>query len=150
MDLLAFCERTVDEVMAASENRCPIELDCAAAPEDFLGDERLLRHILTNLLSNAVKYSEAGSLVTLSLCVEGGRLAFAVRDHGLGIPEADLPRLFNAFQRGRNVAHVPGTGLGLIVVKRCAELHGGEISIQSSLGHGTTATVRLPLGVERK
>jgi PAS domain S-box-containing protein len=150
MDLLAFCERTVDEVMAASENRCPIELDGAAAPEDFLGDERLLRHILTNLLSNAVKYSEAGSLVTLSLRVEGVRLAFAVRDHGMGIPEADLPRLFNAFQRGRNVAHVPGTGLGLIVVKRCAELHGGAISIQSSLGQGTTATVRLPLGVERK
>jgi signal transduction histidine kinase len=91
-----------------------------------------------------VKYSEAGSSVTFSLRVEGNQAVFAVRDHGLGIPEADLPRLFNAFQRGRNVAHVPGTGLGLIVVKRCAELHGGEITIESIVGRGTTATVRLP------
>jgi len=146
MDLLAFCERTVDEVMAASHNRCPIELDCADAPEHFVGDERLLRHIFTNLLSNGVKYSEAGSSVTFRLRGEGDHVVFAVRDRGLGIPEADLPRLFNAFQRGRNVAHVPGTGLGLIVVKRCTELHGGEIKIESSLGHGTIATVRLPLG----
>ena len=145
MDLLAFCERTVDEVMAANENRCPIELDCAAAPEDFVGDERLLRHIFTNLLSNAVKFSEVGSSVTFSLREAGDQVVFVVHDRGLGIPEADLPRLFNAFQRGRNVAHVPGTGLGLIVVKRCAELHGGEIKIQSNLGRGTTATVRIPL-----
>ena len=144
MDLRAFCERTVDEVMAASENRCPIELDCAAAPESFAGDERLLRHIFTNLLSNAVKYSEPGSAVRLSLHVAENSLVFAVRDRGLGIPEADLPRLFSAFQRGRNVAHVPGTGLGLVVVKRCAELHGGQVRIESTPGC-TTATVTLPL-----
>ena len=148
LDLPAFCERTVDEVMAATENRCPIELDCAGAPEEFRGDDRLLRHIFTNLLSNAVKYSEAGAAVKFIVAAENGAVVFAVRDRGLGIPEADLPRLFNAFQRGRNVAHIPGTGLGLIVVKRCAELHGGEINIQSTLGRGTTATVMLPLALE--
>jgi PAS domain S-box-containing protein len=144
MDLPAFCERTVDEVMAASENRCPIELSCTAASGEFTGDERLLRHIFTNLLSNAVKYSEAGSLVSFSVEPQGPDMMFLVRDRGLGIPEADLPRLFNAFQRGRNVAHVPGTGLGLIVVKRCAELHGGTIKIESTVGRGTTAVVRIP------
>lgn len=149
MDLLVFCERTVDEVMAASENRCPIELDGAAAPGTFVGDERLLRHIFINLLSNAVKYSETGSAVAFRLGVADDRVVFTVRDHGLGIPEADLPRLFSAFQRGRNVAHVSGTGLGLTVVKRCVELHGGEIKIESQLGRGTTATVRLPLQISK-
>jgi signal transduction histidine kinase len=68
-----------------------------------------------------------------------------VRDRGLGIPEADLPRLFSAFHRGRNVGPVPGSGLGLVIVKRCVELHGGSVHVESQLGQGTTVTVRLPV-----
>jgi signal transduction histidine kinase len=69
---------------------------------------------------------------------------FVVRDHGAGIPAADLPWLFNAFHRGGNVSHLPGTGLGLTIVKRCVELHRGRIQIESEVGQGTTVTVRLP------
>ena len=68
-----------------------------------------------------------------------------IRDQGIGIPEADLERLFNAFHRGRNVGVRPGTGLGLVIVKRCAELHGDEIKVDSKPGEGTSVTLRLPI-----
>jgi len=68
-----------------------------------------------------------------------------VEDMGIGIPDADQTSIFIAFQRGGNVGERPGTGLGLMLVKRCVELHGGRVSIVSQLGKGTTVTVRLPL-----
>jgi len=64
---------------------------------------------------------------------------------GCGIPEADQKRLFQAFHRGANVRQISGTGLGLLIVRRCVTLHGGEIEFESVEGHGTTFTVRLPL-----
>jgi signal transduction histidine kinase len=68
-----------------------------------------------------------------------------VRDHGIGIPEADRPWLFQAFHRGQNANQHHGTGLGLVIVKRCVELHGGSIQLASADGEGTTVTVRLPI-----
>ncbi len=150
LDLRAFCQRVVEEVSAATEKRCVIELKYAEELDEFSGDERLLQHILTNLLSNAVKFSEAGGSVSFEIRADNDELAFAVRDRGVGIPEADLPWLFNAFHRGRNVTHVPGTGLGLTIVKRCAELHGGRIQLESEIGKGTTATVRIPFHRENQ
>ena len=64
---------------------------------------------------------------------------------GIGIPEADREWLFNAFHRGRNVGDRPGTGLGLVIVKRCVDLHSGQIKVDSKLGEGTVVTVRLPI-----
>jgi len=76
---------------------------------------------------------------------DGREAVCEVRDHGIGIPEADQPRLFQAFYRGQNVDQRPGSGLGLVIVKRCLELHGGAIQLESKTGHGTKVTVRLPL-----
>jgi signal transduction histidine kinase len=105
----------------------------------------LLRHIFTNLLSNAVKYSEPGKAVEFSVDQEGREAVWVVRDRGIGIPAADQPRLFQAFYRGQNVDQRPGSGLGLVIVKRCVELHGGSIHIDSKTGEGTRVTVRLPV-----
>jgi signal transduction histidine kinase len=69
---------------------------------------------------------------------------FILKDSGIGIPEADLPTLFEAFHRGSNVGDIPGTGLGLVISKRCAEIHGGSIQARSAPGEGTTFTVRIP------
>jgi len=75
-----------------------------------------------------------------------GRDAVCVfRDRGIGIPEEDQQQLFEAFHRGGNVGGRPGTGLGLLLVKRCAELHGGNVRVSSGIGEGTTVTVRLPV-----
>ena len=145
LDLRSFCRRVVDEALSATNRRCPIELSLDLALQKTEADERLLGHIFANLLSNAVKYSEPGA--TVCFLVERGQreIVFTIRDQGIGIPEPDLQRLFEAFHRGSNVGTRPGTGLGMLVVKRCAELHEGRVSVHSHPGEGTTVTVRLPL-----
>ena len=104
-----------------------------------------MRHILNNLLTNSVKYSTEGTPVDFSLDRRNGEAIFTVQDRGIGIPLADQKQLFNSFHRGANASHLPGTGLGLVIVKRCVELHGGDITCQSIEGAGTTFTVTLPL-----
>jgi signal transduction histidine kinase len=68
-----------------------------------------------------------------------------VRDQGIGIAEDDQRQLFKAFHRGGNVGSRPGTGLGLLLVKRCADLHGGKVQVNSKIGEGTTVIVKLPV-----
>jgi len=145
LDFELLCKRMVGEVSSATERVCPIELRLDDSAAVATGDERLLRHIFLNLLANAVKYSEPGRVVEFWIRKVEREAVCEVHDHGIGIPEADLARLFNTFQRGLNVGQRPGTGLGLVIVKRCVELHGGRISVESKVGEGTTMTVRLPL-----
>ena len=145
LDLDAFCQRVVDEVLSATNNRCAIELSLKSKLAKAQADERLLGHILTNLLSNAVKYSEPGATVRLEMKRNGHDVVCVVRDEGIGISEEDQPQLFKAFHRGGNVGTRPGTGLGLLLVKRCAELHGGSVHVSSQVGQGTTVTVTLPI-----
>jgi PAS domain S-box-containing protein len=145
LDLQTLSRRLVDEVASATDARCPIRLEADATSGQAQADEKLLRHILTNLLSNAVKYSEAGEPVDFALRREETDAVWMVRDHGIGVPEQDREWLFSAFHRGSNVGQRPGTGLGLVIVKRCVELHGGRITLDSAPGQGTTVTVRLPV-----
>jgi PAS domain S-box-containing protein len=145
LDLNAFCRRAVDEVLSATNRRCRIELSLNPVPPEAKADERLLGHIFTNLLSNAVKYSEPGTTVHFTVERDGPDAVCTVRDQGIGISEEDREHLFKAFHRGRNVGTRPGTGLGLLLVKRCADLHGGKVQLHSRIGQGTTVTVRLPV-----
>ncbi|MES2921695.1 MAG: ATP-binding protein [Verrucomicrobiota bacterium] len=145
LDLTALCERLADESLSATVRRCPVDLTTDGVLDDAMADESLLRHILSNLVSNAAKYSAAGSPVTLKVRRDDGDAVFEIADRGIGIPPADQPRMFEAFQRAGNVGETPGTGLGLLIVKRCVELHCGTIGFESVPGEGTTFTVRLPL-----
>jgi PAS domain S-box-containing protein len=145
LDLATLCQRVCDEMQSATNGRCPIALHIDGGLAGACGDEAVLRHILTNLLSNAVKYSEPGQPAELVVRREYDTAVFDVIDHGRGIPLADQKRLFEAFHRGSNVRQVPGTGLGLLIVRRCVELHGGTIRFESVEGRGTTFMVRLPL-----
>ncbi len=119
----------------------------AAALPGVRGDAALLRRLLANLLDNAAKYSEPPSPVTLAVRAEGGAAVIEVRDQGIGIDPADLPRLFTPFFRtDRSRARgTGGTGLGLALAKRIAEAHGGGISAESAPGQGTTFRVRVPV-----
>jgi signal transduction histidine kinase len=130
--------------LSATNRKCPIEWTAENDLSGAIADEALLRHILSNLLSNGVKYSPAGTPVYFSARREGRDVVFTVKDSGIGIPESDLPKLFEAFQRGSNVGEIPGTGLGLVIIKRCVDLNNGSISVKSSPGSGTTFTVRVP------
>jgi signal transduction histidine kinase len=110
-------------------------------------DDRRLRQILINLLANAVKFTPEGGEVRVSWRREEQALAIAVSDTGIGIAPEDLPKAMMTFgQVENNVSRkVEGTGLGLPLVKHLVELHGGKLTIESEVGEGTTAIVRLPL-----
>lgn len=116
--------------------------DCGVA---FI-DPDLWRRIMMELLSNAVRYSPAtqDSPIIVSLYCDDNHLRLTVTDSGIGIPESDLPHIFEMFQRGINVQNLPGSGLGLPMVKRITDLNGGNIVITSTMGKGTQATVTLP------
>ena len=144
LDLNSFCTQLVDELLSATNRRCPIALTVNVT-DKARGDEGLLRHIFSNLITNAVKYSPPGTPVKFSVARDGGDAILVVQDRGMGIPEVDRKRLFTPFYRGKNVATIQGTGLGLVIVKHCAERHGGTIEVESTENVGTTVSLRLPL-----
>lgn len=111
------------------------------------GDRRQLVSALYNLLDNAVKYSERGALVDVLADKNGERVTVAVRDHGIGIPTKDLERIFERFYRVDRARsrETGGTGLGLSIVRHVAAAHGGEITVESHEGEGSTFTLALPL-----
>jgi PAS domain S-box-containing protein len=145
LDLNLFCRRVVDEILSATNRRCVIALSLDSIPPEAQADERLLGHIFTNLLSNAAKYSEPEATVYFDVKRDGPEVVCVVRDQGIGISEEDQQKLFQAFHRGSNVGTRAGTGLGLLLVKRCADLHGGRVQLSSKIGEGTTVTVTLPV-----
>ena len=123
------------------------------APEPVLGvwDRARLDQVLTNLVSNALKYSPHGGTVRLVIAwdraVEPPIATITVSDQGLGIPEAERETIFQPFSRGSaRGTTIGGTGLGLYIVRQIVEGHGGTIAISSTLGEGSTFTVRIPAG----
>lgn len=97
-----------------------------------------------SLLTNSIKYSPQESQIQLTIIGEVGQVGFHIQDHGIGIPLADQQHLFESFRRGHNVKKTPGTGLGLAVVKKCLNLHGGSIELKSTVGTGTTFIINIP------
>jgi signal transduction histidine kinase len=144
-DLDTLAGKLIDESLSATNRRCPIVWRAEGDLHGAVADESLLRHIFSNLITNAVKYSPEGGEVIFTARRDGAEGVFQVIDHGIGIPEGDRARLFETFHRCSNVGEIPGTGLGLVIVKRCVDLHGGSTHIASEVGKGTTFTVRLPL-----
>jgi len=96
----------------------------------IFGSPIRLQQVFTNLLSNAIKFTPKGGTVTLRLLEIDSEMVGEICDTGLGIPDEDLPRIFEDFYRASNV-NVPGTGLGLSIVKRIVEAHGGRIRVES-------------------
>ena len=134
---------------AAERKHQQVTLDVRDGDTAFLGDERRLKQVLVNLLGNAVKFVPKGGDLGLEARVDHdeGVVLFVVWDHGIGIAPEHVPRLFQPFvQLDSGLARKhEGTGLGLALVRRLVELHGGAVGVQSKPGEGTRFTVTLPL-----
>lgn len=114
--------------------------------QDFaILDETLISRIIMNLLTNAIKYSAAGSEIRLELDENDEWIIIQVVDKGIGISADDLPYIFDPLYRMDSTKHLPGSGLGLSIVKDCVERHHGRISIESVVGEGSTFIVELPI-----
>jgi signal transduction histidine kinase len=109
-------------------------------------DRARLAQLLDNLVSNALKFTPAGGSANVDVRGQNGRALISVSDTGMGIAEADIERLFDRFYRTSNAARraIPGTGLGLAIARAIAEAHGGDITVRSVEGEGTTFEVALP------
>lgn len=145
LNVVSFCKNLVEAMQWSVGEGYTLEFITFATGITACLDEKLLWHLLNNLLSNAIKYSPQGSIVSLTLSCTPELICFQVQDQGIGIPIEDQTRLFEPFQRATNVGKVPGTGLGLAIAKRSVELHGGQITVESQVGQGTTFTVTLPV-----
>ncbi len=145
MDILDKLAETFEPLLKETKNSLkaavePKGLKIQAEPSSF-------ERALSNLIDNAIKYSPAGSQVSVEARGDTGSVTVSIKDNGIGIPEADLPRIFERFYRvdkGRT-RESGGTGLGLSIVKHIIERHGGSIRVQSVPQKGSTFTITLPL-----
>jgi PAS domain S-box-containing protein len=145
MDLSPLASEAVANVQQGTGQSHAIRATGLDVAHPMEADPQLVRLIITNLLSNAVKYSAEGSLVQLAVDRDDRHVYITVSDEGIGIPEADRHRLFEPFHRAENVGTRRGTGLGLAILKEVADLHGGEVGVDSTEGEGSTFWVTLPL-----
>ena len=144
-ELLVGCERIIRA--RAMERRLELSMELPPALPPVLVDDVKVKQIVLNLLSNAIKFTAPGGSVRMSARLTGdGGMALSVTDTGIGIRAEDIPKVFIPFHQVDNIyARVtPGTGLGLSLSKGLAELHGGTLVIDSTVGQGTTATLVLP------
>lgn len=129
LDLDEFVGHIVEEYQLGGKNTHDIRLLTRSDCRNVMGDKKLIRHILTNLISNAIKYSLAGSRIDVTLACDGALAYIVVEDEGIGIPHSQLDQIFEPFFRAENVGDITGTGLGLPIVKRSVEAHGGSITV---------------------
>jgi PAS domain S-box-containing protein len=145
LDLQELCRHIIEELQP-QETRTPrLHYQCSGAIPIANLDKRLMRQIIVNLIVNALKYSPDDQPVLVRLAHREDALVLEVIDHGIGIPAADLPHLFQPFHRSSNVGVIQGTGLGLVITKEAVALHGGAINVTSQVGVGTTFTVTIPM-----
>ena len=144
LNLVKFCQ----ELVTKFEQMYPNYQIKFASTESIIEaeiDRRLLRSILTNILTNAVRYSKSDRAIEFKLSTNSNCAVFTIQDWGIGIPKSDLDPIFEPFHRGKNVSNIPGTGLGLNIVKRFIGFLDGEIKIASKVDRGTKVKIKVSL-----
>ncbi|MBD2728391.1 CHASE3 domain-containing protein [Nostoc sp. FACHB-892] len=144
MDLEAFCINLIEDLQFSNQQQHTIKFISQGNCTHAKLDENILYSILSNLLSNAIKYSLPEETIFLILSCEPHAIFFQVKDNGIGIPSEFQEHLFEPFHRANNVGKIVGSGLGLAVVKKCLEIHHGEIYVDSEVGGGTSFTIKFP------
>ena len=126
-------------------DRKKLELEIDLDAVDYYGNKDLLAHVWQNILSNAIKFAPENGIIHILLRRENGSLITSITDNGIGMSEDVMRRIFEKFYQGDFSRSSQGNGLGLALAKRIVDLHGGNISVSSKEGKGTTFTVSLPL-----
>ncbi len=136
-----------EHLLIAQQRGIKIDWKAPSVPMTVNGDPMRLQQVFNNLISNAIKYTPQGGKITLDLWQEDEQLFIGVKDTGLGIPEADLPHIFEKFYRVNTAIHreQEGTGLGLSIIQVIVQEHGGTVRVDSVEGQGSTFTIQLPL-----
>lgn len=140
-DIQDFCKDVIEEVQHILKKGQRLKLNHVLKEARVLMDKKLLKLILINLLSNASKYSDEGTDITCTVQMVQNKLQISISDTGIGIPEEEQKHLFDRFFRASNATNIKGTGLGLHIVKRYAELMHGTVSFESTSGKGSTFTL---------
>ena len=145
-DLCSLVSVAVDTARQVVDDKHQILFECRYRPVLVQVDAERIQTILGNLISNAIKYSPGGGAVSCEVATRGGVARVFVKDPGVGIAKEDLPILFTRFGRisTPQTDPLPGTGLGLYLARQIARLHGGEITVDSAPGRGSTFTLHLP------
>jgi PAS domain S-box-containing protein len=149
LDVVSLCCELVEEFQQTVRDKQTLNFMSQGECTQAYLDEKLLRQILTNLLSNAIKYSDPIGTIYFALVSQHNEVIFRIQDQGIGIPPEDQKHLFESFRRASNVGTIPGTGLGLAIVKKYVDVQGGQITVESQVGVGTTFTVTLPSNISK-
>jgi signal transduction histidine kinase len=144
LDVGAFFQQVVEEFQASCGDSHTLIFENHVKTSS-MADTRLLRQIISNLISNAIKYSPHGTAVHITFDLKDSSYLLTIQDQGIGISPDDQKRLFEAFERGKNVGDIKGTGLGLAIVNRALEIYGGTIHVESVINQGTTISVTIPV-----
>ena len=147
-DLRDIVRAAADSVRPLLDETHPLTVHVPSRAVPVKVDVERIQTIVSNLIDNAVKYSPGGGEVTVTVTSRGGLGRVAVKDGGVGIAPADMATLFTRFGRVANpkTDHLPGTGLGLYLGRQLARLHGGDVTVESVAGEGSTFTLHLPAG----
>lgn len=140
-DIVKFSEDIIEEMQLLAKQNQNIVYQHTGTSSKVNLDPALLRNSVINLVSNAIKYSGENTFIEFNTELNDTEVCITVKDNGIGIPEGEQKYLFEAFFRANNTGNIPGTGLGLNIVKRYAELMGGEVNYKSSQDLGTTITL---------
>jgi PAS domain S-box-containing protein len=143
-DLQEFLKEINGEITPMLKIGQKLKISCACEMDYIRSDSHVLKNILFNLISNASKYSESNKSIYIDCTGGHNSISFSIRDEGIGIPEEDYKNLFERFFRASNSGNVQGTGLGLNIVKRYADLLGATISFTSEYRVGSVFTILIP------
>lgn len=140
-----FCRATASSVEYMFKGKCPVEFKLIGENALVFTDEKMINQIVTNLLSNALKYSHEGQPVVFKADVTGQGIEFIIIDKGIGIPKEEQSKVLEPFYRAENVGTIPGTGLGMSIVRNSLQLLGGSISFTSARNVGSEFRVQIPV-----
>ncbi|WP_316829658.1 PAS domain-containing sensor histidine kinase [Pedobacter aquatilis] len=149
-NIISFAEEITEEMQLMTKQNQHIIYEHRGITADVYIDPNLLRNCIINLISNAVKYSGEDTLIQFNTNLSADKLVLEVKDNGIGIPDNDQNNLFEPFFRAHNTGDIPGTGLGLNIVKRYVALMGGTVYCQSEQNNGTTFTLTFNQGSQLK